>query len=72
MMETRFVPNKFWSKVVFTTIYLLNRSPTITTKQKTPKEAWSERKPKVDHLKVFGFIACAYIPNDERTKLDRP
>lgn len=36
----------------------------------TPKEAWSGRKPKISHLKVFGSTAYVWIPNAKRTKLD--
>jgi hypothetical protein len=50
-------------------VYLLNRSPTMVVKQKTPKEAWSGRKPKVSHLKVFGSTAYTWIPAAKRTKL---
>jgi hypothetical protein len=70
MLQNRCVPNKFWAEAVFTAIYLLNKSPTMAMKQKTPKEAWSERKPKVSHLKVFGSTAYIWIPNEKRTKLD--
>jgi hypothetical protein len=61
---------RFWAEAMFTTVYLLNRSPTMAVKQKTPKEAWSGRKPKVSHLKVFGSIAYAWILEEKRTKLD--
>jgi transposase InsO family protein len=70
MLQNRCVPNRFWVEAVFTTVYLLNRSPTMAVKQKTPKEAWSRRKPKVSHLKVFGSIAYTWIPDEKRTKLD--
>ncbi|KAJ8620898.1 hypothetical protein MRB53_029427 [Persea americana] len=36
----------------------------------TLEEAWSGRKPSVDHFKVFGCIAYAHIPDQKRTKLD--
>jgi hypothetical protein len=36
----------------------------------TPLEKWSGRKPSVRHLKMFGCIAWAHIPNDKRKKLD--
>lgn len=36
----------------------------------TPEEAWSGRKPSVDHFKVFGCIAYAHIPDEKRKKLD--
>lgn len=49
MLENRSVPKKFWAEA----IYLLNRSLTQALKEKTLDEAWSWRKPKVSHLKVF-------------------
>lgn len=36
----------------------------------TPEEAWSGHKPIVDHLRIFGCIAFAHIPNEKRKKLD--
>ena len=36
----------------------------------TPQEAWSERKPRIGHLRVFGSIAYAQVPKQRRTKLD--
>jgi hypothetical protein len=70
MLQNRCVPNRFWVEAVFTAVYLLNRSPTMAVKQKTPEEAWSGRKPKVSHLKVFGSTAYTWIPAAKRTKLD--
>jgi hypothetical protein len=42
----------------------------MAVKQKTLEEAWSGRKPKVSHLKVFGSTAYTWIPAAKRTKLD--
>ena len=36
----------------------------------TPHDAWSGRKPRVGHLRVFGSITYAYVPKQKRTKLD--
>ncbi|KAJ8640821.1 hypothetical protein MRB53_017515 [Persea americana] len=36
----------------------------------TPEEAWSGRKPAVDHFRIFGCIAYAHIPYEKRRKLD--
>ena len=70
MLQHRSVPNKFWAEAVFTAVYLLNRSPTQVIKGKTPEEAWSCRKPKINHLKVFGSVAYVWIPAAKRSKLD--
>ena len=36
----------------------------------TPFEAWTNVKPTVKHLRVFGCDAFVHIPKDERYKLD--
>lgn len=64
------MPQKFWAEVVYTTIYLLSRSLTHAVKKMTLEEAWSRRKPKISHLRVFGSITYAWIPDAKRTKLD--
>ncbi|KAE8679315.1 hypothetical protein F3Y22_tig00111402pilonHSYRG01195 [Hibiscus syriacus] len=35
-----------------------------------PNEAWNEQKPGVGHLKIFGCIAYAHVPEQTRKKLD--
>ncbi|CAB3980000.1 Hypothetical predicted protein [Paramuricea clavata] len=37
----------------------------------TPYERWYERKPNVSHLRVFGCIAFAHVPDSKRQKLDK-
>ena len=66
MLEHKHVSKKFWAEAV----YLLNRSPTVAVKGKTPEESWSSRKPRISHLKVFGSLAFVWIPDASRTKLD--
>ena len=36
----------------------------------TPQEAWSGRKPAVDHFRIFGCIAYAHVPDEKRKKLE--
>jgi len=48
----------------------LNRSPTFVVQNMTPKEAWSGRKPYVNHFKKFGCIAFAHVPDQKRKKPD--
>jgi hypothetical protein len=68
MTKNKCVPNRFWVVAVFPIVYLLNRSPTMVVKQKTQEEACSRRKPRVNHLKIFGSIAYDWIPNEKRIK----
>jgi hypothetical protein len=70
MLQNMCVPNRFWVEAVSIAVYLLNKSPTIAVKQKTPKQSWSVRKPKFNHLKVFGSTTYTRIPDEKRTKLD--
>ena len=61
---------KFWAESLSTAVYLKNRSPIKAVEGATPTEAWTKRKPNVDHLRVFGCDAYAHISKDERDKLD--
>lgn len=64
------LPKSFWPKIVNWSIYILNRSPTLAVQNITPEEAWSGIRPVVDHLRVFGCITYAHIPDQKRKKLD--
>ena len=37
----------------------------------TPYERWYGKKPNVTHVKVFGYIAYAHVPDVQRRKLDK-
>ena len=64
------VPKTFWPETVNWSIHILNRSPTFVVQNMTPKQAWSGRKPVVNHFRIFGCIAYAHIPDQKRKKLD--
>lgn len=64
------LPKVFWPEAVKWSIYLLNRSPTLAVRNMTPEEAWSGRKPSVNHLRIFGCIAYSHVPDQKRKKLD--
>lgn len=70
MLHEKGLPKIFWGEAVNTAVYLLNRCPTKALANKTPFEAWSKRKPSVNHLKVFGCICYAHVPKELRHKLD--
>uniref|UniRef100_A0A1X7VM16 Integrase catalytic domain-containing protein n=1 Tax=Amphimedon queenslandica TaxID=400682 RepID=A0A1X7VM16_AMPQE len=46
------IPQRFWAEALSTAVYLRNRSPTKSVDGLTPYEAWSGRKPSVNHLSV--------------------
>ena len=70
MLKGKGLPNMLWAEVVNTAAYILNRSPIKAVRDKTPFEAWHKQKLMVNQLKVFGCIAYAHIPSQEREKFD--
>ena len=57
------MPIEFWAEAIDCAIYLSNRCPTRSVQEKTPQQAWSRKKPTVSHLRVFGSIAYAHVPD---------
>jgi hypothetical protein len=70
LLAERGVPKQFWPEAINWATYVLNRSPTLSVKDITPEEAWSDKKPSVKHFRVFGCIAHVHIPDVHRKKLD--
>ena len=64
------LPQSFWAEAISTATYLRNRSPTSAVDGRTPHQAWYDKIPGAEHLRVFGCAAYAHVPNDERGKLD--
>ena len=70
MIRAKNLPRWLWPEAVATAVYIQNRTPTKSVKGKTPYEAWYDKKPSVEHFKVFGCIAYAHNPdqtNSERS-----
>jgi hypothetical protein len=55
---------EFWAEVVGIACYLVNRSPSSMLDDKTPDEVWSEKKPSLQHLRVFGCDAYVHVPKE--------
>lgn len=64
------VPRKFWPEAVQYAVHILNRSPSVALGDVTPKEKWSNHKPSVEHIRVFGCVSYALVPYEKRIKLD--
>jgi transposase InsO family protein len=56
LLKSMEVPGKFWGEAVSNAVYLLNRAPTKSITGKTPYEAYHNRKPFVDHFRIFGCM----------------
>ncbi|CAO2824836.1 unnamed protein product [Amaranthus hypochondriacus] len=70
MKEEKGLPKSLWAEAVNTSIYILNHSPTKAVRNKTPYEAWNNKKPIVNHLKIFGCIAYALNKDQRKDKFD--
>ena len=70
MLKSKKMPKEFWAEAVQCAIYVQNRCPHVKLDDQTPQEAWSGQKPTVSHLKVFGSVAYAHVPDQRRTKLE--
>jgi hypothetical protein len=70
MPKEKGLPKQFWAEVVACSTYLLNRCPTKSVENMTSQEAWSNYKPSVAHLRIFGCLPYSQVPKSKRKKLD--
>lgn len=70
MLKGKNLPKELWGETVSTAAYLLNRCPTKKLEKITPEEVWSEFKPSLSHLRIFGSVAFRHILGQLRKKLD--
>ncbi|UYV60463.1 hypothetical protein LAZ67_1001224, partial [Cordylochernes scorpioides] len=61
---------KLWAGAVNTATYVLNRTGPTQIEGKTPYELWFDKKPAVDHLRIFGTECFVHVPDEKRRKLD--
>uniref|UniRef100_A0A6V7JW40 Integrase catalytic domain-containing protein n=1 Tax=Bracon brevicornis TaxID=1563983 RepID=A0A6V7JW40_9HYME len=62
---------ELWGEAVLTATYLTNLTPTKAIPQdKTPYELWHNRKPRLDHLRIFGSTVYVHDKNRKR-KFDK-
>ena len=70
MFHDQDLPMHLWVEAVRTAVYVQNRTPHRVLENKTPEEVFFDKKPKVNHLRIFGCPMYIHIPKEERTKLD--
>jgi len=63
------IPTNLWPEAANWSVHIRNRSPTFAVQNLTPEEAWRGKKPCVDHLRIFGCIAYAHVPDVKRKKI---
>ena len=59
-----------WAEAARTTMYVHNPTPHRVLDNKTLEETFSDEKPEVNHLRIFGCPVYVHIPKEKRTKLD--
>jgi hypothetical protein len=59
-----------WAEACGTTVYLQNRNPHRILGKMTPEEAFTGRRPDVEHIRIFGCSTFSHVPSERRTKLD--
>jgi len=70
MLKEKRLPHEFWGEAVSTAVYVLNKCPTKKLGNRVPEEIWFDRKPAVNHLRVFGSVCYAHVPDAKRKKLE--
>lgn len=70
MLKASHLDYSFWAQTVDTPCYLQNCSFTSTVPHAALYELWTGFKPNLAHLQIFGCQAYAYIPDENRKKLD--
>jgi transposase InsO family protein len=60
MLHDQGMPLFLRAEACYTAIYLQNRSPHRAVGDKTPKEAFSGKKPDVGHFRIFGCLTYSH------------
>ena len=55
------VPKVLWGEPVSHSVYILNCITTKPLKELTPYELWTGRKPNLDYVKAFKYVAYTNI-----------
>jgi hypothetical protein len=70
MLKAKMLPGIFWGEAVSCAVYLLNRTLSKSTGDKTPYELWTRSKPAVNHFRTFGCVAHVKVARSNLKKLE--
>ncbi|RDX67097.1 hypothetical protein CR513_54070, partial [Mucuna pruriens] len=68
MLSEKKMPKTFWAEAVTWSVHVLNRSPTLVVRNKTPKEAWNGVKPSVKTKLDNKSLCCVLLGISEVSK----
>lgn len=54
MLHAKNMEIKFWAEATNAAVFILNRTGTSSMVGKTPYELWYNKKPKFNHLQIYG------------------
>ena len=64
------LPNQFWADVVSTTVYLINRGPSVALIYGISGETWTGKMVNLNHLRFFSYISYVHVDLGPRSNLD--
>ena len=67
MLHDQDLPMHIWEEAAKTTVYVQTRTPHRVLEKNKPEEVLFDKKPKVSHIKIFGYPVYIHIPKDKRT-----
>ena len=70
MIHDQDLAMNLWAQATRTIVYVKNRLSHSALGFKTPEEMYTENKPEVSHLNIFGCPVYVHILKQKRTKLD--
>lgn len=68
MLQQSGLPQSLWAEAVNTAAFIRNRCPTKCLNDKTPTEAWTNKKPYVGFFRIFGSKVIALNKSPKRGK----
>jgi transposase InsO family protein len=64
MLHDQGIPLFLWAEACNTAVFLQTRSPHRVLGDKTPKEAFSRKKPEIGHFRIFGCLTYSHVPSE--------
>lgn len=71
LLQTASLPSQFWYHACAIATYLINRMPTSILGMKSPFEVLYHSPPRLDHLKVFGYLCYPFVKPYRSDKLEQ-